>query len=108
MTGAATISPNNKGWYNTDVTAHFTAEDAQSGLDTVTPDQTLTAEGAGQFVTGTALASLEIRLRSVWDRSISTKHLQPSAGQRQPRRTIMAGITPMLLFTSLLRTRCLA
>lgn len=52
--GAATSSPNIHGWYKTDVIVHFDANDALSGLDTLTPDQTLSAEGAGQFVIGTA------------------------------------------------------
>jgi predicted outer membrane repeat protein len=55
ITGTVTTLPNDSGWYNSDVTVHFTAEDAQSGVSTVTPDQTLTAEAANQFVTGTAV-----------------------------------------------------
>jgi hypothetical protein len=55
ITGAPTTSPNAHGWYNTDVTVHFTASDSLSGLDTVTSDQTLTGEGAGQSVTGLAI-----------------------------------------------------
>jgi LysM repeat protein len=55
ISGAATTPPNARGWYTTSVTVHFTAEDALSGLDTVTPDQTLSAEGAGQSVVGTAV-----------------------------------------------------
>jgi hypothetical protein len=54
ITGAATTPPNSYGWYNTDVVVHFTAFDAVSGIDTVTPDQVLSAEGANQSVTGTA------------------------------------------------------
>jgi hypothetical protein len=42
------------GWHNTDVTVHFTADDSLSGVDTVTPDVTLSAEGAGQSASGTA------------------------------------------------------
>ena len=54
ITGAATTPPNAYGWYNTDVVVHFSAFDAVSGIDTVTPDQVLSAEGADQSVTGTA------------------------------------------------------
>jgi hypothetical protein len=46
------ISPN--GWYNADVTVHFTVNDPASGIAFVTPDVVLTAEGAGQTVPGTA------------------------------------------------------
>ncbi len=55
ITGAPTTMPNAYGWYNTDVTVHFTASDSLSGLDTVMPDQTLTGEGANQSVTGLAV-----------------------------------------------------
>ncbi len=54
ITGAATTSPNTKGWYNADVVVHFIASDEVSGIDTVTPDQTLSIEAALQSVTGTA------------------------------------------------------
>lgn len=55
ITGAPTIPSNAYGWYNTDVVVHFDASDAVSGIDTVTPDQTLSSEGANQSVTGTAV-----------------------------------------------------
>ena len=54
ITGAPTTPANVYGWYKTDVVVHFLADDSLSGLDTVTPDQTLSSEGAGQSVTGTA------------------------------------------------------
>lgn len=54
ITGAPTTQPNSYGWYNTNVVVHFTASDALAGLDTLTPDQTLSNEGANQSVTGTA------------------------------------------------------
>lgn len=54
ISGAATTSPNSAGWYNTDVTVHYTASDALSGVANVTTDQTISTEGANQSVTGTA------------------------------------------------------
>jgi hypothetical protein len=54
ITGAPLFPPNTYGWYHTDVVVHFDATDAVSGVDTITPDQTLSGEGAGQSVTGTA------------------------------------------------------
>lgn len=56
ITGAATVPPNSYGWYNTDVVVHFTASDKLpgSGIDTVTPDTTISTEGAKQSVTGSA------------------------------------------------------
>jgi hypothetical protein len=47
--------PNSYGWNRTDVTVHFEAVDAVSGVDinTFSPDQTFTLEGAGQSATGT-------------------------------------------------------
>ncbi len=45
---------NAEGWNNTDVTVHFVATDALSGIDMVTADQTL-GEGTDQHVVGTAV-----------------------------------------------------
>jgi hypothetical protein len=52
----ATASPpaNASGWNNADVTVTFTADDAISGVASITPPATLTSEGANQTVTGTA------------------------------------------------------
>jgi hypothetical protein len=55
ITGAPTTTPNGYGWYNADVVVHFTASDDVSGIASVTPDQTLSGEGADQSVTGTAV-----------------------------------------------------
>lgn len=54
ITGAALAQPNANGWYNADMTVHFSATDTLSGIASVTPDTTLSTEGAGQSVTGTA------------------------------------------------------
>jgi len=53
ITGAPLTQPVN-GWYTNNVVVHFTATDAYSGVSSVTPDQTLTADGAYQSVIGTA------------------------------------------------------
>jgi chitodextrinase len=53
--GSTTTQPNKNGWYNSDVTVHFEAEDAGSGINTLTPDITITDEGASLSVTGTAV-----------------------------------------------------
>jgi len=53
--GVATTSPNANGWYNSDVTVHFDANDAVSGLASVTPDMILSVEGSNQSVFGTAV-----------------------------------------------------
>ncbi len=56
LSGAPTTDPNAKGWYNGDVTIHWTASDPQladgsdgSGIDpnTMPSDSTITGEGAG-------------------------------------------------------------
>jgi hypothetical protein len=47
-------APNEHGWNNTDVTVTFVADDALSGIDTVSEPVTLTDEGAEQEVIGVA------------------------------------------------------
>jgi VCBS repeat-containing protein len=54
IAGAPTTQPNAAGWYNHDVTVHFAATDGGSGIAAVTADTSLSTEGAGQSVTGTA------------------------------------------------------
>jgi hypothetical protein len=48
-------APNANGWNNTDVTVSFNASDALSGIFSSSSPVTLTNEGAGQLVTGTAM-----------------------------------------------------
>jgi streptogramin lyase len=47
ISAATTTSPNPEGWYNGDVTVHFTCTDAESGIPAgaCPPDQILTPEG---------------------------------------------------------------
>ncbi|MFC4065322.1 Neogenin [Actinoplanes subglobosus] len=47
-------SANDAGWYRTAPTVKFTCTDAGSGIGTCPAGKTLTADGAGQVVTGTA------------------------------------------------------
>jgi hypothetical protein len=54
ISGAATPAPNGAGWNNTDVAVAFSCADATSGVASCGPNQTLTADGAGQSATGTA------------------------------------------------------
>ena len=46
LSGAPTTSPNAAGWYNNDVTVHWTASDPESGIQTAPADTTITGEGA--------------------------------------------------------------
>ncbi len=52
--GNTLIGPTSNNWYNTSVTVHFSATDNMSGVAFVTPDQTLSDDGANQMVTGYA------------------------------------------------------
>jgi hypothetical protein len=54
ITGSRTPAPNAYGWNNGNVTVRFTATDNPSGVATVSPDVTISTEGAGQSATGTA------------------------------------------------------
>ena len=48
LTGDVTSPPNDAGWYDGDVTVHWTAADALSGLDGPAPaDSTISSEGRG-------------------------------------------------------------
>jgi len=47
ISAAATTQPNANGWYNSDVTVHFTCADALSGIDLCPSDQVLNSEGTG-------------------------------------------------------------
>ena len=53
--GVPTEQPNANGWYNHEVKIHFTALGGPGGLAYVSPDQTISTEGADQSVTGTAM-----------------------------------------------------
>lgn len=56
LSGAATSAPNANGWYRDDVTVHWTAADARSGLDpaTVPGDAVLSGEGSALTVSASA------------------------------------------------------
>ncbi|MDP9374542.1 MAG: PxKF domain-containing protein [Chloroflexota bacterium] len=53
ITGSRSPVANVDGWNNTDVTVSFTCADALSGVTSCTAQQTVTAEGENQAVTGT-------------------------------------------------------
>ena len=58
ITGTRTPAANDAGWNNTDVTVGYTAVDNLSGIDvdaSSLDDDVLTAEGAGQSASGTAV-----------------------------------------------------
>ena len=54
ITGSRTPAANGFGWNNVPVAVNFTCSDAESGIAGCTGEQTLSNEGAGQSVTGTA------------------------------------------------------
>ncbi len=55
LTSTLDPAPNANGWNNSSVTVTFTADDALSGVQSVTPPVTVTAEGANQQVRGRAV-----------------------------------------------------
>ncbi len=48
-------TPNSAGWNKTNVTVTFTCTDTDSGIASCTPPQSVTTEGAGRHVSGTAV-----------------------------------------------------
>ncbi len=55
ISGSADPEANAYGWNNTNVAVTFTCSDGTSGIASCGPNATLTAEGAGQYVTGSAV-----------------------------------------------------
>lgn len=55
VTGSASPTPNANGWNNGSVLVSFSCTDALSGVASCGPDSTVSTEGAGQSVTGTAM-----------------------------------------------------
>jgi hypothetical protein len=55
ITGSPNSAANTHGWYNSDVVVQFVCTDLGSGIQYCTPDATLSDDGAGQSVTGTAI-----------------------------------------------------
>jgi hypothetical protein len=49
-----TVAANSQGWHNTDVVVRFEASDTLSGIAASSSDATVSTEGAGQSVSGTA------------------------------------------------------
>ncbi len=55
ISGSRTPAPNANGWNNTDVFVSFSCADSVSGIAACSGDTTVSTEGAGQSVTGTAI-----------------------------------------------------
>jgi hypothetical protein len=58
ISAAATTPPNSNGWYNANVTVHFTCADALSGIASCPADQGLSAEGSA--VSSTAQTATDL------------------------------------------------
>lgn len=54
ITGKRTPAPNDYNWNKEDVVVSFTCEDGQSGIESCTPETTVSTEGVAQFVQGLA------------------------------------------------------
>jgi hypothetical protein len=54
LTGAPIVPPNAAGWYASDVTVHFSATDALSGVAVVCPDVVVSGEGGALAASGSA------------------------------------------------------
>jgi hypothetical protein len=60
LSGSATTSPNTHGWYNSNVTVHWTANDATSGVDEgALPDNT-TVSGEGSDLTAGPVSVMDV------------------------------------------------
>jgi hypothetical protein len=54
ITGVPTTAPNANGWYDGDVTIHWTCTDTLSGIDSCPPDSVITGSGTGLTLSGAA------------------------------------------------------
>ena len=82
LTGEVTTEPNDAGWYHGDVTVHWTADDALSGIDGPAPaDSTIGSEGHG-LTAGATVRDLA---------GNQTSATQP-AGQDRPHRADHDGL----------------
>lgn len=84
ITGATVpASPNGaNGWFTSPVTAHFTCADADSGVQSCTPDQSLLNDGANQSVTGTAIDNVG---------NTATATVKVNIDQTSPTLTVTVG-----------------
>ena len=58
ISAAATTQPNTNGWYNSDVTVHFTCADGLSGVTSCPLDETLSSEGDAVSSTAQTITDL--------------------------------------------------
>ena len=58
ISAAASSSPNPNGWYNSNVTVHFTCNDNLSGVGSCPADQTLSSEGSAVSATAQTITDL--------------------------------------------------
>ncbi|MDO8681823.1 MAG: hypothetical protein Q7R30_25210, partial [Acidobacteriota bacterium] len=76
ITGSRSPGANANGWNNTDVTLSFACADALSGVATCASDITLSADGAGQSVTGNTATDLAGNTASA---TVSNIHIDKTA-----------------------------
>jgi len=93
LTSATDPPPNANGWNNTDTTVTFSATDSLSGVTSVTPPVTLTTEGAGQVVSGTATDTAgNTNIASV---AVSIDKAAPSVAINSPQNWAIVNETPV-------------
>ena len=93
-------APNANGWNNTDVTVTFTCADAASGIASCTSPVTVTTEGAGQEICGTAIdnagnsANTCVTLNIDKDTACFERNSEP--GLLWPPNHKMVNMTPLI------------
>jgi len=103
ITASVTQSPNTSGWNNTDVTVTFTCSDSLSEIAFCPEPVTVTTEGAGQVITGTAIdkagntAAAQVTLNI--DKTASVLSLSVSPGMLWPPNHKMVTVTPSVKVT---------
>ncbi|MEN8133942.1 MAG: hypothetical protein ABFS18_00205 [Thermodesulfobacteriota bacterium] len=98
----ATVSPsaNAVGWQNSDVTVTFVCDDAESGIAECPPPVVVSAEGAGQTVTGTAVDNAENSATASVVLSIDKTAPAATITGVQDGDTYALGLVPLADFTA--------
>jgi hypothetical protein len=80
LSGAPATQPNTTGWYQGDVTIHWTAADPESGIPTPPADTTITGEGTGLTSTTTVKNGAGLATTATSSPAVKIDRTAPTTG----------------------------